>query len=448
MKQKELKLPLLTLRKYQAKLWAEWFANANKNKRMSLEWMRRAGKDLFCLNIMIAEALREIGNYWFILPESQQIRKAIWEGITKDGVRYLEFFPEALILKKDETTMTVRLKDPKSPNKVGSIVSFVGGDRYDKRVGAGLKGAVVSEHSLQKPNLYDLALEPMLKETGGWCIFNYTPRGQNHATDMFDYLQSKPEKYVVSKLTNDELHLISEEDINEERARGKPEELIQQEYYCSREGALVGSYYGDMLKRYIDHVGKYSYDSGYPVHTLWDLGISDSMAIWFLQFIGRDIYIIDYYENTGYGLGHYASVLQGKGYMYATHHLPHDGRKREMTTSEKAVTIEQQLKNLGLESIRVHEARHDIYGLIQRVRTMLSRCYFDKEKTRDGYEALKQYRREFDEKRNRFRDTPLHDWTSHAADAFSILPNIESSVVRKRRPLKSKQFTGSIRIRV
>lgn len=442
----ELQLPLLTLRDYQKDLWMKWFKDRSKGRRMSLEWMRRAGKDLFELNIMIAEALMDLGNYWFILPETQQIRKSIWEGVTKEGVRYLDFFPESMVMKMDNQSMSVHLRDPNSPSKVGSIISFVGGDRYNKRVGAGLKGAIVSEHSLQKPNLYDLALEPMLKETGGWCLFNYTPRGKNHATEMFDYLESNP-KYITSRKTNDDLKLISEEDISEERARGKPEELIQQEYYCSREGALVGSYYGKDLKKYGDHYGSYSHDAGYPVHTLWDLGVSDAMAIWFIQLIGNNIHFIDYYENSGYGLGHYASVLKGKGYMFAMHHLPHDGRKREMTVNEKAISIEQQLKNLKIEPIKLHDPRHDIYGLIQRCRTMLSRCYFDKEKTKDGYEALKQYRREWDENRMCFKDTPRHDWTSHAADGFSMIPNIESKVM-KRVPMRSKPFTKSIRIKI
>jgi hypothetical protein len=171
------------------------------------------------------------------------------------------------------------------------------------------------------------------------------------------------------------------------------------------------------------------------------------MAIWFVQLIQKKIHVIDYYENSGYGLGHYASVLKGKGYMFATHHLPHDGRKREMTVNEKAVSIEQQLKNLDISPIKVHDPRRDVYGSIQMVRSMFSRIHFNKETTKDGYEALKQYRREFDDKRNRFKDTPYHDWTSHAADAFSILPNIESQVVR-RRPVQSKRFKGSIRIGV
>jgi len=437
----EINLPLIKLRDYQQPIWDRWFKE--RVRRMSLEWARRHGKDLFSLNIMIAEAMIEVGNYWHVLPESQQVRSAIWEGVTKDGVKYLDFIPKELIHKKDNQSMKIYLVNPKDPSKEGSIISFVGGDRYDKRVGAGLKGAIVSEHSLQKPRLFDLAIEPMIRETKGWCIFNFTPRGENHATQMFDYLESNP-KYIASRVTNNDTHLVTLEEIEEERKRGKSEEIIQQEYFCSREGSMEGAYYADMFNRYKKNIGNYSYDSGYPVHTLWDLGISDEMVIWFIQFVGSDIRVIDYYENTNFALGHYASIIQGKGYNYAMHHLPHDGNKRQLTEAEKAVTVENQLRNLGVWPIKIHEARRDIYGAIQRVRGILPRCYFNFETTKDGISALKAYRREWDENRNKFKDTPYHDWSSHAADAFSILPMIESKAVRRPQTV-SKKWDGNFR---
>jgi len=437
-----IKLPLVTLRDYQQPLWEQWFA-MDGVKRMSLEWARRHGKDLFSLNIMVAESMKVIGNYWHILPESQQIRNAIWEGITSEGIKYLDFIPKEFIHKKDNQSMKIYMvhPDPDKRDQYGSIISFVGGDRYDKRVGAGLKGAIISEHSLQKPNLFDIAVEPMLKETKGWCIFNYTPRGENHATKMHDWIATKPQ-YIASNITNKDTGLVSEAEIAEERERGKPEEIIQQEYYCSREGAIYGAYYGDLLNQYKKNNGKFTHDAGYPVHTLWDLGISDQMAIWFIQFINKDIYVIDYYENTNYALGHYASVIQGKGFMFATHHLPHDGNQRQLTGGEKAVTIQQQLKNLGIWPIKIHPARKDIYAQIQRVRTMLSRCFFNEETTKTGRDALKQYRRDWDENRQVFRNTPRHDWSSHAADAFSLLPDIESQVINRRRTT-AKKWSGT-----
>lgn len=405
---------------------------------------------------MIAEAMLKVGNYWHVLPQSQQVKQAIWDGITADGTKYLDFIPPEIIYKKDNQSMKIYLKHPtdkdeKGQSKAGSIISFVGGDNYDKKVGAGLQGCVISEHSLQKPNVFDLAIEAMLTETGGWCIFNYTPRGENHATDMWDYLDGSEFDYEwASKVTNHDTHVVSEEQINKERNRGKAEELIQQEYFCDREGAIQGAYYASLLKQHKDKVGKYNYDSGYPVHTLWDLGISDEMSIWFLQFIQKDIHIIDYYENTNYALGHYASVVQGKGYNYAMHHLPHDGAKRQLTVDEKAISIESQLKNLGLRPTKLHQRTANVYADIQRVRSFFTRIFFnDSAEVKVGHDALKAYRREWDENRMRFKDTPYHDWASNAADAFRILPMIESRATNNRRgKIKSKPFSGSIRIKL
>ena len=174
---------------------------------------------------------------------------------------------------------------------------------------------------------------------------------------------------------------------------------------------------------------------------MWDLGISDSMAIWFVQLVGQEIHLIDYYENSSYGLAHYVSVLNNKGYTYVQHCLPHDGGQRQLTATEKALTVENQLQNLGLNNIKVIKRTNDVYADIQNVRGLLSRCYFDKEKTKEGFDCLKQYRREFDEKRQVFKSTPLHDWTSHGADAFRILPQlINISCIKKQR---AKRYNGN-----
>jgi len=420
-----IELPIIKLREYQKPVWNR--LHGEDIKKAILIWHRRAGKDLFCLNYMISRAIDEIGNYWFLLPESQQVRNSIWEGITKEGQKYLEFIPKEIVHKLDNQSMKIYLRNPTKPSESGSIISFLGGDRYDKRVGAGLKGCVISEYPMQKPNLFDLAVEPMLKETGGWVLFNGTPRGNNHAKTMYDFLKGES-KYLASLLTIKDTGVVREEDLDEERRRGKPEEIIQQEYYCSFEGAIFGSYYGDLLKKYESQVGAYPYNSTRQVHTIWDLGVSDSTAIWFVQFIDGKIHLIDYYENSSYGLQHYVGVITEKKYMYGSHNLPHDGAQRQLTSTERALSVDSQIKQLGLVNVKVHERTKDVYGEISATRSILSRCFFDKEKTADGYEALKQYRRDFDEGRQRFKDTPLHDWTSHGADAFRLLIRLQGDV--------------------
>lgn len=419
-------LPVLPLRAYQAKIWDEMFAR--DVKRAFLLFHRRAGKDVFCLQYMIARAITDVGNYWYLLPQQNQVRRAIWEGVTSGGFKYLDMVPPELVWKKSDNEMKIILRHPAHPDKPGSIISFLGGDRYDSLVGAGIKGAVISEYALQRPGLYDLAIEPMLRESKGWCLFNTTPRGENHAKDMYDFLARESNALVCKLTIEDTGGIVTEADLDEERRRGKPEELIQQEYYCSFAGAIYGAYYANELEKYHDHVGQYPYDAGYPVHTLWDLGVSDSMAIWFVQFVGGAIHIIDHYENSTYGLGHYADVVRNKPYRYAGHHLPHDGVQRQLTLAEKAQSIQNQLMRAGLNQVDVIPRTNDVYGDIQAVRSLLSRCYFDAEKTKNGYLALKQYRREWDEDRKCFKNTPYHDWSSHSSDAFRMLPAVERKV--------------------
>lgn len=416
-------LPMLKLRPYQSAIWDK--LSKDDIKRAFILMHRRAGKDIFCLQWLFAKAIIEPGNYWYLLPQQNQVRRAIWEGITSTGIKYLSLIPEEVVEKKSEQEMKLYLKN-------GSIISFLGGDRYDTLVGAGIKGCVVSEYALQHPNLYDLVIEPMLRESKGWCLFNTTPRGHNHAEDMYNFLSKEMEegrKAYTCKLTVDDTGgVVTQDDLDEERRRGKPEELIQQEYYCSFAGAIYGSYYADMLDRHCP-MGDYPYDSRFPVHTMWDLGVSDSMAIWWVQFIEGTIHVIDYYENHTYGLGHYADVVLSKGYRYAGHHLPHDGTHRQLTTDEKALSIENQLMRLGLENIDIIPRTANVYGDIQAVRGLLPICRFDN-KCKVGYNALRDYRREYDDKNRCFKDTPLHDYTSHGADAFRILPYIQRKATR------------------
>ena len=428
----EIDLPILPLRDYQERIWDTLMEKDIKKAFILIH--RRGGKDIFCLQYLIAQAIMVKGNYWYILPQQNQVRRAIWEGITKDGFKYLDMIPEQFIEKMSEQEMKIVLKN-------GSIISFIGGDRYDSLVGAGIKGAVISEYALQRPNLYDLAIEPMLRETRGWVLFNTTPRGNNHAKEMYDFLKSEMElgkPAFVCKYSIEDTGVLTKDDMDEERRRGKAEELIQQEYYCSFAGAIQGAYYADMLENC--PLGDYPYDQRYPVHTMWDLGVSDSMAIWFVQFVDGTIRVIDYYENHTYGLGHYADVVRDKGYRYLSHNLPHDGRQRQLTLDEKALTIENQLMRLGLENIKIIPRTSNVYADIQAVRGVLPLCRFNNA-TKIGYGCLRDYRREYDDKNRCFKDNPLHDYTSHGADAFRILPYIYNTATKKTQ-FKARVASG------
>lgn len=412
--------PTINLLPHQKVFWQKWVNN--NISRTILIWHRRAGKDIISFLAAVERAIIRPGLYWYIFPNYAQAKKSFWEAFFDNKLKYIDLIPKQLVKSFNNVEMKITLIN-------NSIIRFVGGDNPDSLVGSNPNGVVISEYALQKPSLWELILEPILLRNKGWCIFNSTPRGENHCYDMYNYLkeESKKNKNIIADLQSIETTLIlSKEDIQSIRNQGRPEELIQQEYYCSFAGALTGSYYSNILTSIaLTNIKKdLSYNGEDGVQTLWDLGISDETAIWWVVVHKDRIDVLDYYENSGYGLGHYAAVIQSKKYNYICHNLPHDGAHRTMTATDKAQTVAGQLITLGLNKVNIIPRTKDLIADIMAVRGLLNKCYFDKDKCKNGLDCLKNYHREYDENRKCYKDTPCHDWSSHGADAFRILPFI------------------------
>ena len=393
-------------RAYQKGLWN--FLEKG-GKRSVAVWHRRAGKDLLSVNWCVTAALKRKGLYWHLLPTYNQGRKIVWDGMTKTGRGFLDHFPKELWSSINNTDMRLELKN-------GSIYQVVGTDNVDRLVGSNPVGVIFSEYSLQDPRAWDL-VRPILAENGGWAVFIYTARGRNHGYDMFNMANGN-KRWFCERLTVDDTAAVSPEAIEDERSAGMPDELIQQEFYCSFDAPLVGSYYGSLMAKALadDRIKEVPYEPRLEVHTAWDLGMGDSTAIIFFQQFGKEYRLIDYYENQGEGIPHYVKVLRDKDYVYGKHIAPHDIKVREMGTGKSRFEVS---RDLGL---RFHVCPHIlIEDGIEAARTILSRCYFDSKKCNILVEALRQYRKDYDEKRKVYRDKPLHDWTSHAADAFRYL---------------------------
>lgn len=212
---------------------------------------------------------------------------------------------------------------------------------------------------------------------------------------------------------------ILDADELEEAKRTMGEDRYEQEFECSFEAAIQGAYYAQEMKTATTtgRVTNVPYDPAVGVTTAWDLGIGDSTAIFFAQYVGQEIRIIDYYESSGVGLDHYAKVLSEKGYHYVEHILPHDVQVKELGTGKSRI---ETLDALGISDITI-APKLAVDDGIQAARSMIARCWFDEEDCARGIEALRQYRREFDERLKTWRGRPLHDWTSHGADAFRYL---------------------------
>lgn len=397
------------LRDYQRPLWNYL---ANGGKRACYVWHRRAGKDLIALNWLIQEAVHEqVGTYWHVFPTYRQGKKAIWDETNKNGKKYLDHIPKELIKSKNDMEMRVELWN-------GSSYQIVGSDNVDSLRGANIKGVAFSEFSEQRPSAWEV-IQPMIESNNGFALFNFTPKGQNHAYKLFEFAKENPKWFSQILTVEDTIdQVFTLEQINnikeEHLAKGKTLDLFNQEYYCSFAGSIDGAYYAAVLSELEkkNRIGNYAHDPIMQVETWWDLGVSDSTAIWFTQSIGNEIRIIDYYENQGHGMQHYIQYCNAKPYIYKSHNAPHDIRVKEFSNGRSRL---ETAYSLGM-SFNVVPNIPVIDG-INATRSILPRCYFDKSVAK-GLETLKNYKKDFDEVNNCFKDKPKHDWTSHGADAF------------------------------
>jgi len=390
-------------------------------KRFCVVWHRRAGKDSTVLNLSAKAMLERVGTYWHLFPYQTQARKAIWNGIDSQGRKILDqVFPQEIRKRTSSQEMLIELVN-------GSTWQLAGSDNYDSLVGSNPVGVVFSEWSLCDPNAWAY-IRPILAENDGWASFIYTPRGKNHGYSLYNMARKSDDWYCENLTVNDTKRedgspVITHEIIDQERAEGMEEALIQQEFYGSFESQIAGAYYADQISAAKDQgrIGRLPIEPSLPVHTAWDLGIADAMSIWLFQSVGKEIRLVHYYEATGKGMEHYIQYLNQwantNGVMLGTHLAPHDIEVRELTSGRSRKDVARQM---GIAFRTVQRPRVKAEG-IQAVRRMFPRFWIDDERAEQGYNCVASYRREWDEKAGRFRDNPVHDWASHGADALQTL---------------------------
>lgn len=379
---------------------------------------------------MAKASLQRVGTYYYLFPTYGQARKVLWDGRDRDGFAFMSHFPDQIISKKNESELRVELVN-------GSAVQLVGTDNIDSIVGTNPIGCVFSEFALQDPRAWDY-IRPILRENGGWAIFDYTPRGKNHGYHLYEMARSNPEWYAEILTVND-TKALSEADIQRERDEGMSEDMIQQEYYCSFQGVQNGSVFGLAMES-ADKEGRICgvpWNPELAVSTWWDIGTGDPTAIWFTQDVGREIHVIDYYENAGAGVGidHYVKHLQSLPYIWGTHNGPHDLQAHQFAANGKS-TLEVAA-SLGIKFKVVDKM--DKQAQINAGRSFIKRCWFDRKKTERGRLALVSYHYEWNEKRLAFSAEPYHDWSSNGSDAYMQL-----AVGHKASPIKTKTPTIEI----
>jgi len=393
--------------------------NPKGKKRAVLVDHRRTGKDKLAFNYMVPQAFNRVGVYYYFLPTYQQGRKILWDGIDKDGFKFLDHIPESLVLAKNQTEMKITLAHPEHVGKAGSIIQVVGSDNINTIVGTNPVGCVFSEYALQDPRGWDF-VRPILRENGGWAWFVYTPRGKNHGSDLYEMAKTNPDWYV-EKLTIADTWgrggTISEEDIEQERRDGMDEALIQQEFYCSFDAAVRHAVLGKemMAARAEGRITSIPYQKGVVVNTYWDIG-RDTTAVWFAQSVRNRVHLIDYYDSQQSTMEKDFVQINGKGYMYGRHFMPWDADSNDWKSGKTAKEI---ASDAGYQ-VEVGQ-KYSKTVQIDATRNIMNRCWFDEKNCQRGLDALSSWHFEWDDATRSMSRNPKHDWASHGGDAIAQL---------------------------
>lgn len=396
------------------------------SKRYSLTVAhRRAGKTVARINRLIRAAATcklDAPRFGYLAPYFVQAKEIAWN--------YLKHYSApitALGGKVNESELSVVF------GHNGAQIRLYGAENAERLRGLYFDGLVADESQDIPPSVLTQIIMPALADRQGWLDLSGTPKGWGNLLGAtFKRVQDDPE-WFVQVLRASETGLIDADELERLR-RMMPENEYLQEFECSFDAAITGAYYANEIGQAEKEgrIGSVPHDPMLKTHTAWDLGISDSMTIWFYQQTGREVRVIDYYEAAGYGLEHYACVLQSKRYLYGKHWAPHDIAVRELGTGKSRIEVAQ---GLGIDfdiapNIPVKDG-------IDAARMTLPRMWFDAKKCATGLDALRQYRQKVDEKRG-IELGPLHDWSSHAADGFRIM----CVALNEQTPAKKRAAAG------
>ncbi len=364
---------------------------------------RRMGKTVSAVNHLIRAAMqcqKPRPRFAYIGPTFRMAKQTAFD--------YLTHFSRPI------PGVSVNVSELRVDYPNGGQVRLYGADNPDSLRGLYLDGVVLDEYGLMQSNVFSEVLRPALADREGWALFIGTPNGRNQFSEIAAYAK-QTEGWFFAEFKASQTGIMSAVELEAARSVMTPDEY-QQEFECSFEAAVRGAIYATELQRAREdgRITRVPIEPLLPVDTAWDLGVGDATAIWFTQSLrSGEVRVVDYYESSGEGLPHYIAVLKAKGYVYGVHTAPHDIQVKEFASGRSRLEAAASLgirftvaPNVGIEE-GIHAAR-----------MLFPKCYFDGEKCKAGLEGLQHYRRDFNQRLNEFKATPVHDFASHPADAW------------------------------
>ena len=396
--------------------------------------------------MVVKEAFKRVGTYNYYLPYQTDCRDIVWMGMDRSGKRFLDYIPPELVARRLDKEMLIEFIN-------GSVLKFSGTEN-NTLVGRNPIGCVFSEYSRQDPKVWQF-IQPILRENGGWAVFESTFYGKhNHFYRMYEGVQHNPDWYVENQ-NIEYTGVVNPEDILMDIETGQISyNLARQEYWNDVNVPQEGSYFGSYVNQAEEDgrlIENDAYIPNYDVYTCWDLGIRDSMAVWWFQLVptgeGGEVRMrfIDYYENHGEGMKHYIDVLlhrQAKyGYKYGGHYAPHDIKKRELSTGK---SLQYQAEEEGLFFERVPKTNR-LMDDIEQMRRVFHRLEFDAGKCRQGIDLVATYHSKKIEKlstegRPVFAEKPVHD-------GFDGVSALRTGIMAWTRGMVRNMGMGEIKVR-
>lgn len=368
---------------------------------------RRFGKSHLGANILIHLALTsklKLPRFFYIAPNYAQAKRVIWDILKSytQMVPGIEYNEAELRIDFPHNHARIQLLSAENPAALkGIYADFV----------------VLDEYGDQAPVVWREAVRPTLSDRNGGALFIGTVKGVNHFWELYEQARdgNDPE-WSAFMFKASETKIIPESELASARKTMSEEEYAQ-EYECDPLAGLVGAYFArEMGRAHLEkRISTYPHDRSLMVDTYWDLGFNDAMSVWFVQSQLDQHRFIDYYEVSGLSIPEVLVEVKRKPYDYNRFYLPHDANVKDLSSGRTRV---QDFQKHGCKNITVVPRVSNKMDSINAARVALGKCWFDAEKCKVGIKALSNYKKKWDEKRQTFAETPLHDWASNGSDAF------------------------------
>lgn len=376
---------------------------------------RRLGKTVGCINDDIRACLRS--THWRTRTPLQNYRAGYTAPLLKQAKAiawdYVKWYTAPIPgISYNESELRADF-----PN--GARYRLFGADNPDALRGLYFDKMTEDEPADMRAGFHTTIVLPALADREGQWTKIGTPKGHNEFYDDYQRALNDPDTFTLL-LKASETGVLPASELASLRA-AMSEDQYAQELECSFEAAIQGAYFARQMQALEDNgqITAVPHDPGLLVDVWFDIGFNDATSMWFIQSErnGFRHRVIRYYGNSGEKIDHYVGVLndlKAKGYRYGRIVMPHDASNKDIKTGK---SLEEIMADYGIQ-VEVLPRTDDVVRDIELTRTMLLKCWFDREKTKEGVEALKQYRKQWDDKRKVFQSHPYHDWTSNPADAF------------------------------